>query len=193
MNVIKIDKNNLVNGPGARVVLWLAGCCHNCPECHNPETQDSELGHAFSEADREILYKQLKSKNIDGITITGGDPLMLYNYPDLLALLKDIRIKFPNKTIWMWTGYRFEHVLDNDLLKYIDVLVDGRFIKELKPKRKALRYRGSLNQRVIDIQKTLESGDITYWEDFDGWKSSKDKVKSLEETFKQYKIEAQAL
>lgn len=192
MNVIRIDKNNLVNGPGSRVVLWLAGCDHDCSGCQNPESHDRTLGHVFSEADKDILYKQLKSKNIDGLTITGGDPMMLYNYSDLLALVKEIKTNFPAKTIWIWTGYRFETIAENEILKYADVLVDGRFIQELKPKRKALRYRGSLNQRVIDLSKSINSKEVVYWEDFDGWKSSKDKVKSLEEPLKQYKTELNA-
>lgn len=187
MNVIKIEKNNLINGAGCRVVLWTAGCCHNCKGCHNPETHDNSVGEKFNTEHKEQLFEQLADDNIDGITLTGGDPLMLYNHKDLLPLLKEIRTKFPDKTIWAWTGFTWETIKDSEIVKYIDVLIDGRFIEELKPKRKNLRYRGSLNQRVIDVQKSLANNSVVYWEDFDGWTSNKDKVKSLDTAYQQYK------
>ena len=187
MNVIKIEKNNLINGAGCRVVLWTAGCCHNCKGCHNPETHDNSVGEKFNTEHKEQLFEQLADDNIDGISLTGGDPLMLYNHKDLLPLLKEIRIKFPDKTIWAWTGFTWENIKDSEIIKYIDVLIDGRFIEELKPKRKNLRYRGSLNQRVIDVQKSLADNSLVYWEDFDGWTSNKDKVKSLDTAYQQYK------
>ena len=187
MNVIKIEKNNLINGAGCRVVLWTAGCCHNCKGCHNPETHDNSVGEKFNTEHKEQLFEQLADDNIDGITLTGGDPLMLYNHKDLLPLLKEIRTKFPDKTIWAWTGFTWENIKDSEIIRYIDVLIDGRFIEELKPKRKNLRYRGSLNQRVIDVQKSLADNSLVYWEDFDGWTSNKDKVKSLDFAYQQYK------
>lgn len=187
MNVIKIEKNNLINGAGCRVVLWTAGCCHNCKGCHNPETHDNSVGEKFNTEHKEQLFEQLADDNIDGITLTGGDPLMLYNHKDLLPLLKEIRAKFPDKTIWAWTGFTWETIKDSEIVKYIDVLIDGKFIEELKPKRKNLRYRGSLNQRVIDVQKSLANNSVVYWEDFDGWTSNKDKVKSLDTAYQQYK------
>ena len=187
MNVIKIEKNNLINGAGCRVVLWTAGCCHNCKGCHNPETHDNKVGEPFNEEHKKQLFEQLADDNIDGITLTGGDPLMLYNHKDLIPLLKEIRAKFPDKTVWAWTGFTWEAIKNTEIINYIDVLVDGKFIEELKPKRKFLRYRGSLNQRVIDVQKSLTTGSLVYWEDFDGWTSNKDKVKSLDSAYQQYK------
>ena len=88
MNVIKIEKNNLINGAGCRVVLWLAGCSHNCKGCHNPETHDKNVGEPFNDEHKKQLFEQLADDNIDGITLTGGDPLMLYNHKDLIPLLK---------------------------------------------------------------------------------------------------------
>ena len=187
MNIIRIEKNNLINGAGCRVVLWTAGCCHHCKGCHNPETHDSSVGEHFNEEHKKQLFEQLAEDNIDGITLTGGDPLMLYNHKELIPLLKEIKDRFPDKTVWAWTGFTWDVIKYTDIVKYIDVLVDGKFIEELKPKRKNLRYRGSLNQRVIDVQKSLAADSLIYWEDFDGWTSNKDKVKSLDSAYQQYK------
>lgn len=175
MKIIKIDKDNLVNGAGSRCVVWVSGCHWNCPNCHNKEAQNPEMGDDINESHWEIIKEQLNSNSIDGVTLTGGDPLFLSNREGITNLAKKIKEGYPDKTIWMWTGFSFENVKQLEVMKYIDVLVDGTFIQELKPKRKNLRYRGSYNQQVIDVQKSLEKGTIVLWEDFDGWNSSKDK------------------
>lgn len=187
MNIIKIDKNNLVNGAGCRCVVWTAGCCHNCKNCHNPETHDPNVGSPINADHINQILAQLGDDNVDGITITGGDPMMPYNHVDLLSLVKQCKTKFPNKSIWIWSGYTWEVLKDNDIMKYVDVLIDGKFVEELKPKRKNLRYRGSLNQRVIDVKKSLAADKVVYWEDFDGWTSNKDRVRSLGEALTNYK------
>ena len=148
----------MLNGDGLRVVLWVAGCSHCCKDCQNPVTWDPDGGLLFDEAAKQEIFEQLDQSYISGITFSGGDPLHLNNIDDVTALAKEIREKYPNKTIWVYTGYTWDAVKDLPYLKFVDVLVDGPFVEELKDV--TLHWKGSANQSVIDVRKTLESGEI---------------------------------
>jgi len=160
MRIIKIDQNNQVNGDGLRCVLWCSGCLWNCPECHNPETHNPETGHYFSEQDWNIIKSQLEKNEIAGITLTGGDPFFPQNRQDMLLLCQKIKTEFPNKNIWCYTGYKFEMIKDEPIMEYIDVLIDGTYQKELNPGLGKVMWRGSTNQRVINVKQTLATGEI---------------------------------
>jgi len=155
MNIIKIDKNNLVNGDGMRCVVWCAGCSWNCYKCQNPETHNKKAGHKFTEADWLEIKEQLSRKEVSGVTLSGGDPFFPANRKDMLKLCKRIKSEFANKSIWCYTGFLFEDIIDTKLLKYIDIIVDGQYKDELNPKNTNLLWRGSSNQRIIDVQKSL--------------------------------------
>ena len=159
MNYHNITKGDIVNGDGIRVVLWVSGCSHHCKECHNPETWDQNSGILFDESAKEEIFHELRRKEISGITFSGGDPLFINNRPIIESLMQEIKTKFPKKTIWLYTGYKFEEISNLELLKYVDVIVDGEF--EIKNKKPKLKWKGSSNQRVIDVQKTIQSKDRT--------------------------------
>lgn len=159
MRYHNITKDDMLNGDGLRVVLWVAGCAHCCRECQNPITWDPDGGLLFDEQAKQELFNQLEKEYIFGITFSGGDPLHSANRADVRNLMMEIKEKFPDKTIWLYTGDVWENLMNDTLMKYVDVLVDGEFILELKDTK--LRWRGSSNQRVIDVQKTLESEDIS--------------------------------
>lgn len=158
MHFHNITKEDMLNGSGLRTVLWLAGCEHKCKNCQNPITWDICGGLLFDEAAKEELFEALKPDYISGITFSGGDPLHTQNREEVGRLIEEIHEKFPEKTIWVYTGYLWEQVKDLWFMKYIDVLVDGPFIEELKDV--TLHWKGSSNQRVIDVKKTLETGEI---------------------------------
>lgn len=158
MRIIKIDKNNQVNGDGLRCVVWFAGCGHRCPGCHNPETWDFNCGHEITIKDMDVIYDQLQRKEISGITLSGGDPL--YQAKDLVHFLKQIRFKFPDKDIWCYTGFKYENIAQLECLEYIDVLIDGPYEQELNPGPGKVLWRGSTNQRIIDLKKTRQCGEI---------------------------------
>lgn len=159
MRYHNITKDDMLNGDGLRVVLWVAGCSHCCRECQNPITWDPDGGLPFDEEAKQEIFDQLEKEYIFGITFSGGDPLHSANRADVRNLMMEIKEKFPNKTIWLYTGDVWENIMNDTLMKYIDVLVDGEFMVELKDTK--LRWKGSSNQRVIDVQKTLESEDIS--------------------------------
>ena len=148
----------MLNGDGLRTVLWVAGCSHGCKNCHNPITWDICGGIPFDEAAKEELFEALEPEYVSGITFSGGDPLHVQNRGEVGQLIEEIHEKFPNKTIWVYTGYLWEEVKDLPYLKLADVLVDGPFVEELKDT--TLHWKGSANQRVIDVKKTLESGEV---------------------------------
>ena len=158
MRYHNITKDDMLNGDGLRTVLWVAGCSHGCKNCHNPVTWDICGGIPFDEAAKKELFEALEPDYVSGITFSGGDPLHMQNRGEVGELIKEIREKYPNKTIWVYTGYTWDEVKDLPYLKLADVLVDGEFVDELKDV--TLHWKGSANQRVIDIQKTLESGEI---------------------------------
>ena len=162
MNYHKITKDDMLNGTGLRVVLWVSGCSLHCPNCHNPETHNPNFGMLFDDVAEKELLDSLKSDYINGITMSGGHPLEEYNYPEVLRLCKKIRSLYPTKTIWVYTGFTWEGIKDLEIMKYIDVLVDGRFIESLKDPK--LHWKGSLNQRVIDVQKTLDKNEIVLYD-----------------------------
>ena len=154
MRYAKIRATDIANGPGIRVSLFVQGCSHQCPGCFNQDTWDFNSGRIFNRRVKiQFLDLANKDKNIVGFSILGGEPLQ--QGADMLDLVKSIKEEFPNKTIWMWTGYKFEELNEEQLeiISYIDVLVDGRFIESEKCLKE--RFRGSYNQRIIDVQKTL--------------------------------------
>lgn len=159
MRYHNITKDDMLNGDGLRVVLWVAGCSHCCKECQNPITWDPNGGLLFDEAAKQEIFEQLEKPYISGITLSGGDPLHSANRLDVRNLIEEIKTKFPDKTVWMYTGDSWEHILHYPVMKHVDVLVDGEFIVEQKDVK--LLWKGSKNQRVIDVQKTLAQTDPT--------------------------------
>ena len=159
MRYHNITKDDMLNGDGLRVVLWVAGCSHCCKECQNPITWDPNGGLLFDEAAKQEIFEQLDKTYISGITFSGGDPLHAANRLEVRNLIEEIKEKYPNKTIWMYTGDVWEHILHYPVMKNVDVLVDGEFIVEQKDIK--LLWKGSKNQRVIDVQKSLAQTDPT--------------------------------
>ena len=157
MRYHNITKDDMLNGDGLRVVLWVAGCTHCCKECQNPLTWDPDGGLPFDEAAREEIFGQLDKPYISGITFSGGYPLHSANRLNVRNFMKEIKSRSPHKTIWLYTGDVWENILHYPLMKYVDVLVDGEFIAKLKDNK--LLWKGSSNQRVIDVQKTLTQTD----------------------------------
>ena len=168
MRYHNITKDDMLNGDGLRVVLWVAGCTHCCKECHNPITWDPDGGLLFDEAAKKEIFEQLDKPYITGITFSGGDPLHSANRLDVRELMEEIRQKYPDKTIWMYTGDIWEDVLHYPIMKYVDVLVDGEFKTDLKDTK--LLWKGSSNQRVINVQESLKQPDpskpISYCENY---------------------------
>ncbi len=161
MRYHNITKDDMLNGDGLRVVLWTAGCPHRCPGCHNPVTWDEKGGLEFDSAAKNELFSVLEKPYISGLTLSGGDPLLPSNRTELTELIKEVKTRFPDKTIWLYTGYLWKEVKDLELIKYIDVLVDGRFLQNLKNTQ--LKWRGSTNQRVIDVKETLKNGNVVLY------------------------------
>ena len=147
----------MLNGDGLRVVLWVAGCSHCCRECHNPITWDPNGGLLFDEAAKEEIFEQLEKSYISGITFSGGDPMHSANRLDVRGLMEEIKEKYPEKTIWLYTGEVWENLYRDSMMQFVDVLVDGEFQVERKDPK--LLWKGSSNQRVIDVQKSLEQTD----------------------------------
>ena len=158
MNYHNITKDDMLNGDGLRVVLWVAGCNHQCEDCQNPITWDITGGLPFDEAAEAELFEALDKPYISGITFSGGDPLHPFNRGETFRLMRKVKEQFPNKTVCVYTGFLWEDFIDNPKMKYIDVLVDGRFIKSLREEK--LHWVGSSNQRIIDVQKTLQTGEV---------------------------------
>lgn len=158
MRYHNITKDDMLNGDGLRTVLWVAGCSHCCKECQNPVTWDPNGGLPFDEEAKQELFAELKKSYVSGVTLSGGDPLFFGNRSDILALVKEIRREFPQKTIWMYTGFVWEVISELEIMDYVDVLVDGEF--EVDKKDTQLYWRGSSNQRVIDVKATKAAGKI---------------------------------
>lgn len=159
MRYHNITKDDMLNGDGLRVVLWVAGCTHCCKECQNPITWDPDGGVLFDEDAKAEIFEQLDKSYISGITFSGGDPLHAANRLDVRNLMEEIKIRYPQKTIWLYTGDVWENILHYPLMKFVDVLVDGEFKIDLKDNK--LLWKGSSNQRVIDVQNTLAQTDPT--------------------------------
>lgn len=158
MNYATIRKMDISNGPGVRVSLFVSGCTFKCPGCFNYQAWDFKYGNEFTDETVKFILDLCVSPEIKGISILGGEPL----HPNNVATVENLLIKFrevyPDKTIWVWTGFNFEDISTLSILKQIDVLVDGRFKEELADWH--LLYRGSSNQRVIDVKTTLKTGEI---------------------------------
>lgn len=153
-----ITKDDMLNGDGLRVVLWVSGCSHCCRECQNPVTWDPNGGLLFDEEAKQEVFEELAKDHVSGITFSGGDPLYVGNRSDILKLAREIKETFPQKTIWMYTGFVWEAIEMLDIMKYVDVLVDGEFQVEQKDTR--LYWRGSGNQRVIDVTASKAEGNV---------------------------------
>ena len=147
MNYHNITKCDMLNGDGLRVVLWVSGCSHNCEGCHNPETWDLNGGILFDEAAETELFEALAEPYHSGITFSGGDPLHPHNREEVFRLIKKVKDLHPSKTVWLYTGYRWEDIKDLEELKDVDILVDGEFVQALFDPQ--LHWVGSSNQRVL--------------------------------------------
>lgn len=158
MRYHNITKDDMLNGEGLRVVLWVAGCGHACPGCHNPVTWDADGGLPFDQDAEDELFAELGKDYVSGVTLSGGDPLFPANRVDVEALCVRIRQQFPEKTIWLYTGYTWEEIQDLPLLENVDVVVDGRFVQAQADSQ--LHWRGSANQRVIDVARTRASNEV---------------------------------
>ena len=154
MNYHNITKDDMLNGDGLRVVLWVAGCTHQCAGCQNPITWDLAGGLPFGEAAENELFEELKRPHVSGVTFSGGDPLHPFNRSEVFRLMKKSKELFPDKTVWVYTGFLWEDLKDIPEMKYADVLVDGEFEKDKNDNN--LHWVGSSNQRVIDVQKSLK-------------------------------------
>ena len=151
MKIIRIDRDNMLNGDGLRAVVWTSGCSHRCPGCHNPETWDYDYGHVMTTEEKEFLLNYLSNDYVAGVTFSGGDPLFNQNRDGVLELCKELKEKYPNKSIWVYTGFTLEYLEREfpEILKYVDVLVDGPFVQSLADIK--YHWAGSTNQRVIKL------------------------------------------
>ena len=168
MRYHNITHDDMLNGDGLRVVLWVAGCEHCCKGCQNPMTWDAEGGLPFDDAAKQEIFEQLDKDYISGLTFSGGDPLFPSNRVDVRTLAQEVKEKYPDKTIWLYTGYLWEQVMHYPVMQYVDVVVDGEFEQDKFDAN--LRWKGSSNQRVIDVPKTLKLTDpsepVIFCEDY---------------------------
>lgn len=157
----KIRKMDISNGPGVRVSIFLQGCSFHCPGCFNPETHDFNGGQAFTAETLEHLLQLCEPEHIQGLSILGGEPLHPNNIAGTIQIAQAFKQKFPHKTIWLWSGFLFENVVDKKIFDYIDVMIDGVFKQELA--NLMLQFCGSSNQRVIDVKQSLKNKKIVLW------------------------------
>ena len=172
MNYALIKPRDIANGPGVRVSLFVSGCRRHCKNCFNPETWDFTYGRPFNQQTIDDILGLLAPDYIRGLTVLGGEPFEPENQPAVLELVRQVKARYPDKEIWAFTGNRFDDDLlakklgpwegTEALLQHIDVLVDGAFVEELKDM--GLRFRGSSNQRIIDVKKSLEAGETVLWD-----------------------------
>ena len=163
MKYTKIEKNSIANGIGIRVVLWCLGCSLHSKGCHNPQTWDFNCGKRFNVDAIQTICEELQKPYVTGLTLSGGHPLEPQNIQECTALCMYLKLRFPEKTIWLYTGWQWEEVCHMEIMKYIDVVVDGSYIEEQKDI--TLKWRGSRNQRVIDCQKSLANKTIILLDD----------------------------
>ena len=174
MNYAALKKFDIANGEGIRTTLFVSGCRNRCKGCFQPETWSFDYGEPFTDKVAEDIFKTLENSSVRGVTILGGEPMEPENQRGLLPFLRELKRRYPGKTVWLYTGNLYEELIGalgehpkhtdvtDELLSYVDILVDGRFIAERK--RLGLRFRGSDNQRIIDMNKTRESGEIVIWD-----------------------------
>ena len=169
MNYADIKKVDVANGPGVRVSLFVSGCTHHCKECFNPETWDFSFGDPFGEAQIQEILKLLDRSYIRGLSLLGGEPFEPQNQQAVLELVRRVRETLPQKDVWCYSGYLFEELAEGNvgersrqLLEQLDILVDGPFV--LEQKDLGLRFRGSANQRIIDVPQSLKAGKVCLWQ-----------------------------
>ena len=159
MRYNKIRKMDISNGPGVRVSIFMQGCSFNCKNCFNKETHDFCGGKEFDDTTIERVLELCDNENIDGLSILGGEPMHPSNIEGTTKLAKAFKEKYPNKSVWSWSGYSFDNDLkDKEVVKYLDVLVDGRYDDDLR--NPTLKWKGSENQRVIDVQESIKNSNI---------------------------------
>lgn len=172
MKYATIKTVDIANGTGVRVSLFVSGCTHRCPECFNEIAWDFNYGEEFNQETIDLILKALEPSHIAGLTLLGGEPMELVNQEGLLPLLQQVRKMYPDKDIWCYTGYLYEDLLpggkvhgpySDEILSYLDILVDGPFI--LAQKNIRLKFRGSENQRIIDVKRTNQSRQIVLWDE----------------------------
>lgn len=163
MNYAKINTHDIANGPGVRVSLFVSGCRHRCKGCFNPETWNFNYGREFEFKTALELDNALDEPFISGLSILGGEPLEPENLDVVTAICEMVHQFHRDQTIWLYTGSLYDDVKDLEVMKYIDVLVDGEFVEELKDI--TLRFRGSQNQRIIDVKKSRKNNSVVLWEE----------------------------
>lgn len=173
MNFAEIKKHDVANGVGVRVSLFVSGCTHRCKGCFNAAAWDFGYGHPYTDQTQEELLQALRPDYIAGLSLLGGEPFEPCNQRALLPLLRAVRERYPQKTVWCYTGYTYETDLcpqgraycdaTDEMLSLIDVLIDGEFIESLQDWK--LRFRGSSNQRILDLRRTLAAGEVRLWKD----------------------------
>lgn len=176
MNYATIKNCDIANGPGVRVSLFVSGCTHRCPGCFNAVAWDFDYGQPFTEETQQEIIRLLAPGHIKGLTLLGGEPFEPQNQPALVQLLRKVRSAWPQKSIWAFSGYLFDRdilpgrlgdpAVTREFLSYLDVLVDGPFVESQKDL--SLRFRGSANQRLIDVPQSLSQGRVVLWEDWQG-------------------------
>ena len=171
MNYATIKNCDIANGPGVRVSLFVSGCTHRCPGCFNEVAWDFNYGQAFTQETVDLILNMLKPAYIKGLTLLGGEPFEPRNQGTIVELLRQVKKAYPEKSIWAFSGYLFDKDIlsgrlgdTSEYLSYLDVLVDGPFVEAKKNLR--LRFRGSENQRLIDVPASLKSGETVLWEDW---------------------------
>lgn len=165
MNKVSIKDFDLNNGEGIRVSLWVSGCSHHCYKCQNSMYWNKDCGSKFTFKDLNTITTLLEKDISKDFSVLGGEPLDTYNINKVIEICKTVKNKYPNKNIWIWTGYLFENIINKDILKYIDVLIDGKY--EDSKHNDLLMWKGSSNQRVIDVKKSLKNNKIIlYKEEF---------------------------
>ena len=163
MRYNKIRKMDIANGPGVRISIFFQGCAFHCKNCFNPETWDFAGGKEFTDEEINTIIDLAKADHITGLSILGGEPMHPKNIEATTKLAKKFKEVYPNKTIWTWSGFLFdEYLKDKEVVNYLDVLVDGQYVDELHDP--TLKWRGSSNQRVIDVKKSLKKGEIILYE-----------------------------
>ncbi len=163
MRYNKIRKMDISNGPGVRVSIFMQGCSFNCKNCFNKETHDFNGGKEFDDSTIERVLELCGNENIEGLSILGGEPMNPTNIEGTTKLAKAFKEKYPNKTVWSWSGYSFDNYLkDKEVVKYLDVLVDGQYNDDLR--NPTLKWKGSENQRVINVQESLKDSNIILFE-----------------------------